>query len=84
MKVFILNQILNHVEHASFEIKEIFENDRKWYLIKITGCEFQANVPCTDLNLSWGLKSLRESFFKKLIDDFVTGKPLPFEIKSKF
>jgi hypothetical protein len=82
MKVSTIRQILHHVENAPIEIQEIFKNGLKWYLVKITGCEFQANVPCTDLNLSWGLKSLRESFLKKLVDDFEAGKGLPFEIET--
>lgn len=82
MKVSIVHQILHHVENAPVKIEEVYENGLNWCSIRIIGCEFQATVPSTHLNLSWGLKSLKESFAKKLVDDFKAGKLLPFETET--
>ncbi len=78
MQVSVLNRIINHVENSPLDIKLVFNNAFAYYDIGIIGFELKAAVPCTDFNLSWGIKNLKDSFAKKLINDFNAGKELPF------
>lgn len=82
VKIAIRIQIEEFVENVPTNIEEVYKNGSNWYSIQITGCEFQAVVPATPLNLSWGVRSLKQKFFQKLVTDFEAGKPLPFEIKN--